>query len=103
MAAALAAALWVPSACTARDCGEERAGQVRCIANRSETCNADGTLTYVSCTAQGLFCSVEKGGCVTKDILNSTGGGTGEGGSGGASSGGGMSSGGMMGSGGSGG
>lgn len=60
------------SACTTRDCAEERAGQVRCVANRAELCEADGSLVYTSCTTQGLFCSEDHGGCVTEEIINMT-------------------------------
>lgn len=75
LAAGLGLSLTSSTSCTSRDCSEERAGQVRCVANRSEVCNPDGTLTYTSCTAMGLFCSEENGGCVTEDILNASGGG----------------------------
>lgn len=79
--ACLVAAVVSGGACTTRDCSEDRAGQARCISNRLELCNADGTLSYQSCTAAGLYCSEEHGGCVTKDVLDGT---TGTGGAGGA-------------------
>ncbi len=60
--------------CTTRDCAEERAGQVRCVANRLETCEADGTLTYQSCTVERLVCSEKHRGCVTQDLLEGAGG-----------------------------
>lgn len=100
LVAGIAIAATSGSACTTRDCAEERAGQVRCVANRAELCEADGSLVYTSCTTQGLFCSEQHGGCVTKDVLDMSAGG---GGPGGSSAGGDSSTGGMGGSAGSGG
>jgi len=67
------------SGCASRDCAEERAGQQRCVGNRVETCNDDGTLSYESCSAKGLFCSDELLACVTEDVaMTGSGGGTGQ-------------------------
>jgi hypothetical protein len=70
-----AGASMIPSACTTRDCSEDRAGQARCISNRLELCNDDGTVSYQSCTANALFCSEIHKGCVTKEVLSGSGGG----------------------------
>ncbi len=81
----VAAPLWVVSSCSARDCDEARAGQVRCVGNRVELCNADGTLSYESCSSQGLVCSEHHQACVTEQVaMTGSGGMGGAGGSGGA-------------------
>jgi hypothetical protein len=81
--AVVLAAGFAVDGCAARDCSEERAGQVRCVSNRVELCEDDGTLTYTSCAAQGLVCSEKHGGCVSSDVANATssGGSSGDGGS----------------------
>jgi hypothetical protein len=73
--------------CASRDCAEERAGEQRCVGNRIETCNEDGTLTYESCSAKDLFCSEELLACVTEEVAMS-GSGTGGGSAGGGGAGG---------------
>lgn len=81
------------SGCASRDCAEERAGEQRCVGNRIETCNEDGTLTYESCSSRGLFCSDELLACVTEEVAMSgaggsaSGGASGQGGDGSASGG----------------
>ena len=64
---AVAGVLLAPG-CASRDCAEERAGDQRCVGNRIETCNEDGTLTYESCSTRGLFCSEELLACVTEEV-----------------------------------
>ena len=63
--------------CDARDCAEERSGQQRCVNNRLETCNEDGTLSYESCNSRGLVCSEELKACVTAEVAMTTSGGGG--------------------------
>jgi hypothetical protein len=74
------------SGCDNRDCAADRAGDVRCVSNRIETCNEDGTLTYEGCSDRGLVCSAELRACVTEEVAMTT---TGSGGmaSGGAGAG----------------
>ena len=78
---ALAVTPLMPS-CASRDCAEERAGEQRCVGNRIETCNEDGTLTYESCSSRGLFCSDELLACVTAEVAMSGSGGGASGGNG---------------------
>ena len=77
------AALPLTPSCASRDCAEERAGERRCVGNRIETCNEDGTLSYESCSTRGLFCSDELLACVTEEVaMSGAGGGSSAGGSG---------------------
>lgn len=76
----IAGLLVVHPGCTSRDCDEARAGQVRCVGNRVELCNEDGTLSYESCSTQGLVCSEVHGACVTEQVAMTGSGGTGMGG-----------------------
>ena len=76
------ASLPLAPGCASRDCAEERAGEQRCVGNRIETCNDDGTLTYESCSSRGLFCSAELLACVTEEVAMTGAGGSSDGGGG---------------------
>jgi plastocyanin len=55
---------WAGQACKGIDCSPERAGQVRCVGNKIETCNEDGTLAYDSCVDECQANGTKKCWCV---------------------------------------
>lgn len=73
---------WAGEACKGRDCSPERAGQVRCVGDRIETCNDDGSIAYASCAEQCqgngtkkcwcvFYTKQKQAVCTTKDLWDS--------------------------------